>query len=350
MDAEMLLRANPTVDVGGGPRIGPGGTSADVDIGVGQVFELGGQRGARIEGANAEVDRTTATADDTSRRILRDVAASFLRARHAEERLRIAADAESLAAELHRVAGRRHDAGDVGVLDVNLAALTLASVQADLRTIEAARARALGDLRVLLGLEPDAAIAVRGDLLDRRRHALSDLLVRVSDRADLRALDAASRTADAEVRLGEARAWPALGLRLGYAREEDAHIALVALTLTLPFFDRGQGLEATAHARGQALRIERESTGAAVRAEVRAAFDTYQRLLGAVEQFEQNGLPQIAQSEALAGRSYAEGAMQLGEWLAIRRELVEARVTHADLLLNTALAGVELEAEAGVQR
>lgn len=350
VDAEVLLRANPTLDVGGGPRIGPGGTSPDVDVGVGQVFELGGQRAARIDAANAEVDRATAAAEDASRRTLRDVGAAFLRARHAEERLRIATDTSLLAADLHRVAQRRHEAGDVGVLDVNLAALALARVQADVSTIEAARARALGDLRVLLGLEPDAVVAVRGDLLDRRRHTLAEMLTRAPARADLRALDAAIREANATVGLGEARAWPDLGLRLGYAREEDADLVLGTVTFTLPFFDHGQGMEATARARGEAARIERETRQTVVAAEVRTAFDTYQRLLGAVDHFEQRGLPHIEQSDALARRSYEAGAMQLGELLAIRRELVEARVTHVDLLLNTALAGVELEAEAGVLR
>jgi cobalt-zinc-cadmium efflux system outer membrane protein len=350
VEASVLLRENPTLDVGGGPRIGPGKTGPDVDIGVGQVFELGGQRTARIDAGNAEVARATAMAADAARRMLRDVAGAFLRARYAEERLRIATDTQHIAAEIHRVAQRRLEAGDVGVLDVNLAALTLARAQADAQTVEVARVRALGELRVLLGLEPDATLAVRGDLLDRRRYALDALMERAPDRADLQALDAAVRQADAEVRLGEARAWPDLGVRLGYAREEDADIILGTLSLTLPFFDHGQGIEATARARRTAIRIERESAELTIRTEIRTAFDTYQRLLGATEQFEQSGLPLVEQSNTLARRSYEAGALQLGELLAIRRELVIAREAHAELLLNAALAGIELEAEAGVLR
>lgn len=350
VDAEVLLRANPTLDVGGGPRIGPGGTSPDVDVGVGQVFELGGQRSARIDAAGADVERASATAEDATRLTLREVAAAFLRARYADERHRVATETERLALEIHRVAQRRHEAGETGVLDVNLAALTLARVRAEVQVVEAARDQAVGDLRRLLGLEADAVVSVSGELLDRRRYTLADLLARAPDRADLRALDAEARQADAEVRLGEARAWPDLGLRLGYAREEDADLVLGSITLTLPFFDHGQGLEAEARARGEAVRIERETAEAAVTSEVRTAFDTYQRLVAAVDHFEHHGLPQIERSDTLARRSYEAGAMQLGELLAIRRELVDARVTHAELLLNAALAGVELEAEAGVLR
>ncbi len=350
VDAERLLRTNPTIDVGGGARIGPGGTEPDVDIGVGQVFELGGQRSARMDAANADVERASATAENATRRTLCDVAAAFLRARYANERHRIATETERLTVELHRVAQRRHEAGETGVLDVNLAALTLARVRAEVQLVEAARDQATGHLGRLLGLEADAVVSVSGELLDRRRYSLADLLARVPDRGDLQALDAAARQADAEVRLGQARAWPDLGLRLGYAREEDADLILGSITLTLPFFDRGQGLEAEARARGQAARIQRETAEATVASEIRTAFDTYQRLVAAVEQFEEHGLPQVEHSDALARRGYEAGAMELGEFLAIRRELMDARVTHAKLLLNAALAGVELEAEAGVLR
>ncbi len=345
--AEVLLRANPTLEVGAGPRIGPDGVSPDVEVGVGQMFELGGRRGARIDAARAAVEGASALAKDATRRTLREAAASFLRVRYADERLRIAADTEQLAGDLHRVAKARREAGETGSLDVNLTALALARAQAKVRSIEAARAQAVGDLRRVLGLTADAVVTVKGDLLDRRRELLTELLARAQGRADLRALDAAVRQADAEVRLGKAQAWPDLGLGLGYAREENADIARGTLTLTLPIFDHGQGDEATARARKEGARIERETTEAAVATEIRAAFETYQRLLAAVDHFEQHGLPQIERSETLARRSYEAGAMPLGELLSIQRELVEGRVAHAKLLFDAAMAGVELAASTG---
>ena len=348
--ASVAFRDDPTFDVGGGPRMGAGGTSMDVDLGVGQVFELSGRRGARADAAKADVERAAATASDTVRLALHDVAATFLRARHAEERLRIATDTERLAREIHGVAQRRHEAGAVGLLDVNLAALTLERVEAERHAVAAARDRVLGKLRVLLGLEAEASVSLEGDLLDRRRYELEVLLARAPERADIRALEAESRRADARVRLGEAQSWPDLGVRLGYAHEEEADIVLGSLTVTLPVFDRGEGLVEEARARKEAVRIERRSTEAAIRTLVRTAFNTYQQLVEAVEHFEKMGVTRIDESETLARRAYAAGAMKLGELLAVRRELTLARISHADLLLSTALAGVELEAEAGLLR
>ena len=348
--ASVALPANPTLELGGGPRVGPAGTRPELDVGIEQVFELGGQRKARIDAANAGVAHASATTDDVARRALSEVAEAFLQARYLAERLSIAERSAQLAVEVLDVAKRRRDAGDVGVLDVNLATLALARCRAGVQNVEASQARALGKLRLLLGLPPGASVTVRGPLHDRRRHSLDSLLTRISERADLRALTAAIRQSEARARLGEARSWPDLGVRLGYAREEQADVAMVAFTLTLPFFDRGQGLEATARARGAALRTKRGVSETAVRSAVRTAFDVYRRLLGAVDEFERRGVPGIRENERLARRAYEEGAMKLGELLAVRRELVEARITHANLLLNAALARVELESTAGVLR
>ncbi len=348
--ASPLLRHNPTLDLGGGVRVAPGGVSPDVDVGVGQVFELGGQRAARIDAAKAGIEAATATADEASRRALRAVAVAFLRARHAAAREAVAAEEVRLAAEVLTVAERRLAAGDVGALDVDLAALSLARSQAEARTIEAARQVALGDLRGALGLGADAAVVPCGALLDRRRHELGALLASTSERADLRVLDASAREAAAQAREGQAQAWPELGVSLGYAHEEDANLVVAGLSLTLPVFDSGQGLEETALARERALSEAREVTEQSARTEVQTAFDAYQRLVAAADEFERSGLPRVERVEALARRSYEAGDMQLGELLAVRRELLAARITHTDLALGAALAGVDLESAAGVLR
>src|SRR5690348_3920154 len=51
--ASVLLRENPVLDVTGGRRDSDRGISTDIETGLGQTFELGGQRRARIQGAQA---------------------------------------------------------------------------------------------------------------------------------------------------------------------------------------------------------------------------------------------------------------------------------------------------------
>ncbi len=353
--AEMTLRNNPVIEVGAGPRIrsggaGSGGASVDFDVTVGQEFDLRGERRARVDVARAEIAWVESSVDEVSRQSLGDVARAFLQARYADERLAIATENAALGAELHDVAVRRLAAGDVGALDVDLAALALARFNVDVETAQADRERALGALRRLLGVESDAVVRLSGALLDRERYALAELLANVGERADLRALEAEVQAADAQLRLSEVSGRPRVGLTVGYGREEDAHLATAGVSVSLPVFARGQGLEASALARAEAARIEMDAITTATRSEVRTAHAVYQRMLDAVEGFEREGLPHVERTESLARRGYEAGALQLAELLAIRRELVDARVTYAGLLRDAAIAGVELETQAGVVR
>ncbi|MBI4510849.1 MAG: TolC family protein [Deltaproteobacteria bacterium] len=350
--ASVLLRANPVLDGAGGWRSADeqrGGT-AEAEVGLGQTFELGGQRGARIAGAEADIARVAALRDDAARRLLRDVAVAFLRALYAEERLRLAATTEQVAVEILRIAERRLQAGDIPKLDVNVSRAALSRARSEVRGAEALRDAAKGELRILLGMEAHEALSVRGDLKDRRRYELQELLARAPQRPDLRALVAEQAEANATVRLGEAMVWPDLGVAVRYERDEGANVALGGLSLTLPFFDHGQGVRAEAGARSRRLRIELDAGQRVVGVEVRTAFGVYRRRVEAAEELERNALPLLDGNEALAKRSYESGQLGLADFLVVRREVLGTRVDYLDRLLEAATAGIELEASAGVLR
>src|SRR5262245_54843883 len=85
--AHLRPRDNPVFDAAAGPRWLENVTVTDFDIGVSQVFELGGRRGARIAAAEAGVMRETAISDASTRQVVHDVAVSFVRALQAQTRL-----------------------------------------------------------------------------------------------------------------------------------------------------------------------------------------------------------------------------------------------------------------------
>ena len=78
-----------------------------------------------MAGANARLAEATAGADETTRAVLRDVARAFYEAVFAAERIRLFTTAETLARAVFDAADRRHRAGDIPVLDVNLARASL---------------------------------------------------------------------------------------------------------------------------------------------------------------------------------------------------------------------------------
>ena len=90
--------------------------------------------------------------------MLRLAASAYYRAVHANERIRLLNATHELAASVYATADRRFKAGDIAVLDVNIARASLARVRAEREGAEASKALALGELRQLLRLENDVGV------------------------------------------------------------------------------------------------------------------------------------------------------------------------------------------------
>jgi cobalt-zinc-cadmium efflux system outer membrane protein len=353
--ARIRHRDNPTLDIGTGPRSTDTGRLMDVDIGISQVFETGGQRAARVAGAEAGIRREGAAAAEALRLALRDVAIAFLRLLHAQERLALLGDAEGMAGEVLTIAQRRYAAGDIAVLDVNVAKSTVARARAARLSAEAERVEAAGLLQRLLGLRPGAGQAgatlmARGVLRVDARADLGALVAAVGNRPDLQALRADIGDAEAEAQLGRAMTRPDIGVGARYKHEEGHRAVLGEVTLTLPVFSRGQEQQATGSARAARLRIELKAARAAAIGEVESAYATSVTRQAAVAAFEQEALPGLDENERLARRSFDVGQISLPELLLIRRELLETRLDYLDRLLDASEAVITQDALAGTLR
>jgi cobalt-zinc-cadmium efflux system outer membrane protein len=348
--ASVFLRDNPVAEFTGGRRDSDRGVSTDIETGLGQTFELGGQRRARVQGARAELERETAGAEDATRETLRDVAVLFLQAVASEQRVRVLRQNEVLTSDLLTVARRRHAAGDIADLDLNVAQVASSRAHADVRAAESARDLALRDLKVVLGMDAAEPLEVQGELRGPRMRPLDELLATAADRPDLRALADDARAADAEARLGDGLRWPDLGVRIGYKREEDADIPLAGVSVSLPVFANGQEQRVTGAARARRLRLELNARRRAVEVEVRAGYEAYVRLAEGVEHLERRALSLLDDNDGLARRGYEAGELSLPDYLLIRRETVGTRLDYVERSLETALAAVDLQNRAGVLR
>ncbi|MEO8259973.1 MAG: TolC family protein [Acidobacteriota bacterium] len=346
--ASLRFQANPELDLELGNRHGTGSRFTDFQFGVGQSLEPGGRRTARIAAAAAAIEQSAADVDEITRLVLRSAAAAYYRTVHASQRIRILDATQELAARVHAVADRRFRAGDIAVLDVNIARASLGRVRAEREAAAAMKAQALGALQQLLLLDQD--LAVEGDLGRPAETELDAVLQAALQRPELRALEAGVREAEANVRLGGTYAKPDYGIGVRYSREEGDQIVLGALTVTLPVFSKGQELRATGAARATRLGAELEAARARVRVEVRAAFETYQRRLAAVRVLETEAIPGLDENERLTTRSFEVGQLGLPELLLIRREILDTRSQYLDALLEAALARVDLDASAALLR
>jgi cobalt-zinc-cadmium efflux system outer membrane protein len=347
--ASIRLQSNPQIEAAVGNRTGPGSSRfTDIDLALGQAFEPGGRRAARIAGANAAIAQSAASLDDLTRTVLREAASAYYRALHTNERIRLLTAAFELASAVHSSATRRYQAGDIAVLDVNIARASLARVRAEREGAEASKALALGELRQLLRL--DADVAVEGSLTATATADLDAALQASAQRPELRSLEAGAQEAEAELRLGLSYTKPEYGVGVRYAREEGDQIVLGGLTVTLPMFSKGQEQRSVGSARAARLRAELEAARLRVQAEVRATFDAHNRRLAAVRVLEADAIPGLDENEQLTTRSFDVGQLGLPDLLLIRREILDTRFQYLDALLEAALARLDLDASAALLR
>lgn len=348
IDAASVRPFNPQLQAAAGPRFGTAGTVLDWQIGAQQWLELGGQRGDRLAVARAGAAAGEARSDDAQRRLLREVSLAFIAAVFWERRVVLAEENLEISRAIAAVARRRHEVGDVGGLEAAASTLAVARAQSDLDRARASVAAAEGRLEALLGVEPSVDLSCRGDL--RTLGTLAAGEADIDQRPDVRALRAEIDEAEAETELGRASRVPNVAVGARYNREELDHRVQGTLTVELPTFNRGQGTSATARARRDRLEAELRVTRTTAAIETKTSTTLAHDLSEAARRFEEVGLVSLEGAETLASASYAAGQIPLGELLAIRRELVGARLDHAQLLLEAAIARVELAASTGALR
>jgi outer membrane protein, heavy metal efflux system len=344
------LHDNPTLELEAGPRtLATGERAPNVMVGLSQPIELGGKRGARLEAARAGLARERALQRETERRVLGEVAATFLRALHARERLGLARGAEEGARDVSASTQRRFEAGDVPVVEVNVARVALARARAEVASAEAAEGALLWELYGLLGLSVNSVYLPRGDLIALAAEPVASPPT-LPERPDIAALEAELEEARAEQRLAEGSAWPDLNVGVRYEHEGDERALLGALGVSLPLFARGQSARVTSKARMERLQVALEAARRARALELRAAFDQHHKRRIAVEVLEREALPLLADNEQLARKSYDAGEIDLAGFLLVRREVLEARADYLDRLLQAALSRVQLAIQTGALR
>ena len=346
--ASLRLPSNPDVDVSVGNRDARDGRSTDLQIGAAQSLEPPARRTARVAGATAQVDQATALADETIRDVLREASVSFYQAVYGAERIRLLTSTEELADRVFQSADRRYRAGDIPVLDVNVARSSLGRARAARRAGEAELEAALGALRSVLRL--DGPISVQGTLAVADPAPAAMLLESAQQRPELRRLEAAVREAEADVSLGRSLGRPEYGVGVRYEREGDDRIVLGGITIALPLFSKGQELRAVGTARAARLRSELEAARAQTRIQLQTALEVQARRAAAARALETDALPGLDENEALTARSFDVGQIGLADVLLIRREILETRSEYLSALLEAALARVAVDDAAAVLR
>ena len=150
------------------------------------------------------------------------------------------------------------------------------------------------------------------------------------------------------------RAWiPEVTLGLGQKRVDEPNRSdtgvILAFSVPLPVFDRGQANEQRARASASTLRAEQALTYAKGEAEVKGIWRQTVELRQAAQTFRRESPGSSRDLTGIAEAAYRGGESGVLELLDAYRSELEAETTALDLELRARLARIELDAVSGVK-
>jgi cobalt-zinc-cadmium efflux system outer membrane protein len=323
-------------------------------------IELGGKRSSRIDVARAELEGARAAFAERQRQLTNEVLSSYIEALAALRELDTTATLNELDVETGNYLQTRVNEGDVAPLELSL-------LQVEVERLRSRRALLKGQLEAALIRLKTLASVPSGETLKLRRvfdlsegqspaasidEAVSRALER---RPDILSARANERAAEANAKAARAQSVPDVTPFARYGSETSAFDETpvgplkdrsksisFGVSMTLPVFNRYQGLRAEANAAVAQARAQREVLETTVRSEVTAA---YRRLLGADEAlsiYERGVLDRSAENLRTLRAAYQLGEYRITDLIAEQRRVVDAQREYTELLAERYRAAVDL--------
>jgi cobalt-zinc-cadmium efflux system outer membrane protein len=320
-------------------------------FGVLLPLELGGKRGRRTEVAQAGADAAAAEIARAEIELRVGVRRAFYEAVAAEQRLTLSRELTDLAQRARDAAQARLDAGDAPRLELLQSELELARTQNELATHDAERVAARVELNALLGLPPDAATLVRGELGEGAVPEPAAAVTKALDASlDLAVLDRRIREAQAKVALARALQVPDLSLTGTVTQDAPGEFNTgyrAGFSLAVPIFTTHRaGVTREESAVAQA-RAEREAAAVQTTAAVTAAVARAQALRQQLARETRDILPRAQQVETMAEDSYRAGQTGLVVLLQTLQTTRDTRLQALDTALSYQKALADLERSMG---
>lgn len=340
MSGARVLTGNPMVDVVFGDGVGSLDNRTDLQLSVPVGFGI--KRSRRIGVAKAELQRDDRLAADARRLAVGAALAAYYRVLHATDRLAIARQRLVLDERLRAAVADRLSSGDVARLDLNVVETEVSKTRSELFTEQQRVIEEKAGLALILGLPSMSGRDVTGELADRSLFEVRPDTLGPESRPDIQAAASQLDAAGAEHSLAGTAALPDLYFRLNYEQAGDYAEWLPGFAISLPIFDRGQGVRAETKARANRARLELDRRVAAAASEREASRASYIAAVASVRELEEHAIPQAAEIETMSEESYLNGKSNLGSMLILRRESLVTRRDYLDRLLEAALRGVDV--------
>jgi cobalt-zinc-cadmium efflux system outer membrane protein len=281
-----------------------------------QRFEIGGQRGRRIDVARQGVALTDVEIRTLQTQVRLNTREAFYAAVLAHSRTAQLRESLALAQRLQGIAKTRFDAGDVPQLDELQADLQVSRAQVDVEVASQQEKVALSVLNELLNEPAETLWDLSGSLEDLPVNVpLTELMSRArAANADLQHLTQQLKVEQSQRALLRAERIPTPDVAIGTFLNSppDYQSALAGtITIALPLFSRNQGEIAQSEANERVLDANLLATQRSVNGRVEQAYYAFSVLQTQANLFRSTVLPSGRQVENLAEESYRAGNTSL---------------------------------------
>jgi len=333
-------------------------------IGVSIPIELGGKRGKRIDLTEANIAAAEAEVADRERRLATDVRTAFAEAMSALRELEITADLSMLDRETIQFVEARVGEGDAPPLELSLLRADADRLLSRRALVQGKLEAAILRLKSLTGTAMAEVLRFREDLRTASLPAPPSLdaalQTAMTTRPDLRFARLNEEVAAAGLKLARAQAIPDLLISTRYSTntgvidrtpvgviQDRDKLLSVRASVSVPIFNRNQGVRAEAETSILQARLRREFIETLVRAEVAAAYSRYLSARDAVEIYEPGVLSRSEDNIRAVRGAYEIGAFRITDLLNERRRQVDFQREYTEALAERYRALADLHAAMG---
>jgi cobalt-zinc-cadmium efflux system outer membrane protein len=328
-------------------RGGGGLNSAEIAVGLGQLFELGGKRRWRIRMAEARGELAGWDYESKRLDVFAETAQRFTAVLAAQRRVELVASAEELAEKTSRAVAERVKAGKEPPLQASKSEAELEMARMEAQEASNSLQVARRSLAAMWGAEQAGFTHVEGDLnaVPEMLPSLESLRPYLARSPDLARWGTEMRLREAALASEKAARIPDLESSVGYLQfEEDGTDAFAfGVGVPLPIFDRNRGnITAAGH---ELVKVDAERTAMEVALATELA-ETHAALLSAqqrVETLRQKVVPAMEEAYAAAHEGYRQGKFGFLDMLDAQRGLVDAKGALVDALSDYHIALIETQ-------
>ena len=337
--AKLPLIANPTFQSGLSTREGepqdPTGRVTNYGVGLLQEFEIAGQRGVRIDLAGKNLSRVALIIQDKERTLTYEIKDAFARVLLARSREELTTAVVRLQEELLGFTRIKFKAGDISALEVNLAEVELGRAKKDLLSAKREKREALLALQGLMGIKPDAALKVEGDIslgniLLGDKERLKDLALQ--RRPDIKAASVEVEATQKAVDLVNRLTVPNVTLGPFFSRDDRRNEVGLLFSIPIPVIDRKQAEKMEARAREEQARIRRSGLEKTFAREFEEAYGNLLTSLDEVSIFQSEIVGKALENLSLLNLAFKEGKISFFDVRVAQRETIEVQFAYLDTI------------------